>query len=113
MIVAMSRRPVRARDDADPAVRAVSHLVRTTRWAGLRPGDAVDVAGMRLRSATWAFVAHVRNARTGEEWVEVVGGRPGCRSLRSVRPEQVLPPPARGTRAAARAPLAAAPRLPL
>ena len=109
----MPRRPARARDDANAAERAVSHLVRTTRWAGLRAGDAVDVTGMRLRSATWAFVAHVRNERTGDEWVEVVGGRPGSRSLRSVRPEQVLPPAPRGTRAAARAPLAVAPRLPL
>ena len=50
-------------------------LKRSTRWAGLRPGDPVQVDGTRLRGASWSFVAHVANAETGEEWVEVVGGR--------------------------------------
>lgn len=89
------------------------HLVRTDEWAGLRPGDPVDVAGTRLRSATWAYVAHVRNAQTGDEWVEVVGGRPGEHALRSFRPEQVYPPGTGAGRRAGSASLADAPRLPL
>lgn len=67
-----------------------SRLVRTATWAGLRPGDPVDVVGTRMRRATWTFVAHVRNSATGDEWVEVVGGRQGQRAVRSFRPEQVF-----------------------
>jgi len=92
------------------------HLVRTAAWAGLRPGDPVEIAASaRLRSATWSFVAHVRNTETGAEWVEVVGGRSGDRMLRSFRPEQVFPPGARKARAKRSRPasLADAPRLPL
>lgn len=75
-----------------------SHLVRSPRWAGLQPGSPVVVTGTRLRSASWEFVAHVRNVRTGDEWVEVVGGRRGDRSVRSFRPEQVFPVTGRGSR---------------
>lgn len=101
--------PVRPGDDPD------LRLVRTERWAGLRAGDAVRVEGLRQRSASWTFVAHVRNVRTGEEWVEVVGGRPGSRALRSFRPEQIFP--AGGKTRSSRAgtaglSLADAPRLP-
>jgi len=99
-----------------PLPSAPGHLDRATTWAGLHPGDPVTVAGTRLRSATWSFVAHVRNTDTGDEWVEVVGGRPGDRKLRSFRPEQVFPPNAKpGTAgAAAKGPasLADAPQLP-
>lgn len=70
-------------------------LKRSTSWAGLRPGDPVQVEGTRLRSATWSFVAHVANAETGEEWVEVVGGRAGDRAVRSFRPEQLYAASAR------------------
>lgn len=91
------------------------HLVRTAAWAGLRPGDPVEiVAGNRLRSATWSYVAHVRNTVTGAEWVEVVGGKSGERMLRSFVPEQVFPSGA-GKAQAKRsrlASLADAPRLP-
>ncbi len=67
-------------------------LVRSAAWAGLRPGDPVTVAaaGQGMRSATWEFLAHVRNAKTGEEWVEVVGGKRGDRKVRSFRPEAVF-----------------------
>lgn len=88
-------------------------LERSETWAGLRPGDPVEVDGTRLRSATWAFVAHVRNSATGDEWIEVVGGRPGDRKLRSFRPEQVYPPRAAGGRSSRAPSLAQAPRLPL
>ncbi len=92
-----------------------SHLQRTPSWAGVRAGDAVRVDGVRYRSASWTFVAHVRNTRTGDEWVEVAGGRPGSHSLRSFRLEQILPAgPVRGAKGLPTgAPLAVAPRLPL
>ncbi len=93
------------------------HLVRSTSWAGVHAGEEVQVDGVRQRSASWAFVAHVRNARTGEEWVEVVGGRSGNHAVRSFRPEQIFPAtPGRGRRGAkgpAGPSLADAPRLPL
>ena len=94
----------------------------------MRTGDPVEVAGLRARSTSWSFLAHVRNVRTGEEWVEVVGGRAGSRAVRSFRPEQIFAPaPRPGRRRAggaggagaapgaggARAPLSDAPRLPL
>ena len=88
----------------------MADLRRTTRWAGLRPGDQVLVDGTRLRAASWQFVAHVRNGETGEEWVEVVGGRPGDRSVRSFRPQQVYAASARPGRDPS---LADAPGLPL
>jgi hypothetical protein len=85
-------------------------LARSTQWAGLRPGDPVQVEGTRLRSATWNFVAHVSNVETGEEWVEVVGGKPGDRAVRSFRPDQLYAKSARPGRDPS---LADAPGLPL
>jgi hypothetical protein len=85
-------------------------LQRNTRWAGLRPGDPVQVTGTRIRRATWSFVAHVANAETGEEWIEVVGGRPGDRAVRSFRPDQLYAASARLGRDPS---LAEAPGLPL
>lgn len=91
----------------------VGHLARATTWSGIRAGDPVVVEGTRLRAATWAFVAHVTNTESGDEWVEVVGGRPGDRKLRSFRPEQVFPPQGRGAgRGRGPASLADAPQLP-
>lgn len=100
---------------------AGGRLVRTAAWAGLRSGDAVAVEGTRLRGARWEFVAHVRNRATGAEWIEVVGGRGGDRTLRSFDPGQVFPAIGRPVRSAGRhrssagrAPsLADAPQLPL
>jgi hypothetical protein len=94
-----------------PAPEPTGHLVRTVAWSGLRAGDPVEIDGTRLRSARWAFIAHVRNAHTGDEWIEVVGGRPGDHKLRSFRPEQVFPPRS-GRGGAARPSLADAPQLP-
>jgi hypothetical protein len=85
-------------------------LKRTTNWAGLRAGDAVQVDGTRLRGASWSFVAHVANVETGEEWVEVVGGRSGDRAVRSFRPDQIY---AASARIGHDPSLAAAPGLPL
>jgi hypothetical protein len=67
----------------------MADLRRRTTWAGLGPGDPVQVTGTRFRAASWEFVAHVENGETGEEWVEVVGGRPGDRAVRSFRPQQL------------------------
>lgn len=96
-----------------PAPPAAAHLERSTEWAGVRAGDPVEVAGVRARTTTWSFLAHVKNVRTGDEWVEVVGGRAGSRSVRSFRPEQIFAPSAGASRRAPRAPLSDAPRLPL
>ncbi len=69
----------------------VGHLRRSTRWAGLRAGDDVEIGGVSRRGATWTFVAHVTNTETREEWVEVIGGKPGHRQVRSFPPAQVFP----------------------
>ncbi len=90
----------RAKHPVEPPAGRPSHLHRSQSWAGVRPGDAVEVTGTGLRSAAWEFVAHVRNDRTGGEWVEVVGGRPGDRMVRSFPPERVHPPRARPGRTA-------------
>jgi hypothetical protein len=66
-----------------------SDLQRRTRWAGLVPGDPVQVIGTRIRGAAWTFMAYVVNTESKEEWVEVVGGRAGDRTVRSFRPDQL------------------------
>jgi hypothetical protein len=95
------------------AVQPSGNLVRTSTWAGLQKGDAVAVSDTKLRSASWQFVAHVRNVATGDEWIEVVGGRSGDRSLRSFPPSRVFAPTKKGRRSSPPVSLADAPRLPL
>ena len=101
---------------AQPAVEVATHLQRSTTWQGLRVGDPVLIDGLRERSATWEFRAHVRNQRNGSESVEVVGGRPGARKVRSFDPGRVYPVSAKRGRAGAvvagQARLADAPQLP-
>jgi hypothetical protein len=65
-------------------------------------------------------MAMVRNNRTGDEWIEVVGGRPGLRSVRSFPIDSAFPASAKGAGRAGtkrrRLPapsLADAPQLPL
>ncbi len=88
------------------------HLVRTTKWAGLSTGDVVVIDGTRERRQSWVFVAHVTNTTTGEEWVEVRGGRSGEAKGRSFRPELVFPATAKkGGRVVGQS-LAIAPQLP-
>lgn len=70
------------------------HLERAETWNGLRAGDEVEVPGV-ARSATWRFLAYVRNSRNGAESVEVVGGAPGEHHVRSFLPEQIFPAGAR------------------
>jgi hypothetical protein len=50
----------------------------------------VVISGLAMRGATWAFRAHVRNRNNDTESVEVVGGRPGDRTIRSFEPERVF-----------------------
>ena len=86
---------------------------RTSAWAGVNTGDVVEVIGTGIRSAKWEFVAHVRNVVTGDEWVEVVGGKVGDRKLRSFHPERVFAPAKKVGKSRARSSLADEPRLPL
>ena len=98
--------PPRRRARAESAEAPRNGLVRTERWAGLGPGDPVEVQG--TRGAVWVYMAHVRNERTREEWVEVAGGRHGEHAVRSFAPSRIFPP------GRVRGPsLEEAPRLPL
>jgi len=72
------------------AIRASDHLDRAETWSGLRTGDPVVVAGLSLRGATWEFRAHVVNRRNGTESIEVIGGRPGDRKIRSFEPDRIF-----------------------
>lgn len=67
------------------------NLVRSSRWNGVSAGDPVVVDGLKERRQQWIFVAHVRNEATGDEWVEVRGGRIGEAKGRSFRPEVIYP----------------------
>jgi hypothetical protein len=82
----MPRRPSAKRVASD----AAAHLHRSTTWHGLHAGDPVMISGVKLRGATWQFRAHVLNERNGTESVEVVGGRPGDRKLRSFEPGRIF-----------------------
>ena len=89
------------------------HLVRSTKWAGLTTGDPVVVDGSKERRQSWIFVAHVVNAQTNEEWVEVRGGRNGEAKSRSFRPDVIFPSTAKkGGRVIGQS-LAEAPQFPL
>ena len=69
--------------------------------------------GARERRQSWVFVAHVRNEASGDEWIEVRGGRRGEAKGRAFRPEQIYPSGARrGSRLVGHS-LAVAPQLPL
>ena len=88
-------------------------LQRSTTWQGLRAGDAVVVDGVKERRQQWVFVAHVRNTQSGEEWVEVRGGRVGEAKGRSFRPELIFPPSAKKGSKIVGLSFAVAPQLPL
>lgn len=96
-----------------PVVTHQGPLVRTTKWAGLNHGDVVAVDGVKERRQQWVFLAHVLNEETGDEWVEVRGGRVGEAKGRSFRPELIYPAGARkGARLVGQS-LAIAPQLPI
>jgi len=82
---------------------------RSSSWAGVHPGDPVEIDDPRARRASFEFVAFVEHLESGVASVEVVGGRKGDRKLWSFRPEQVFVP---GTRGKALS-LADAPQLPM
>jgi hypothetical protein len=100
-------------------LRASAHLERSEAWNGLHAGDPVVISGLSLRGATWEFRAHVLNRNNGTESIEVIGGRPGDRTIRSFGPERVFAVSGgrrrRGTdrAVAGRLSLAEAPQLPL
>ncbi len=48
------------------------------------------VAGLSRRGADWRFRAHVLNRHNGTESIEVVGGRPGDRTVRSFDPGRIF-----------------------
>jgi hypothetical protein len=50
----------------------------------------VIVAGLHMRGADWEFRAHVLNRHNGTESIEVVGGRPGDRKIRSFGPDRIF-----------------------
>ncbi|MFI5034806.1 MAG: hypothetical protein ACHQFZ_01200 [Acidimicrobiales bacterium] len=89
------------------------HLRRSPRWHGVRAGDPVTVDGPRERRLRWVFLAHVVNEATGEEWVEVRGGRPGEAKGRAFRTEAIYPGNARRGSRLVGPSLAVAPQLPL
>lgn len=66
-------------------------VVRRGAWNGLRAGDPVVVDEGRARRLSWVFVAHARNEVTGEEWVEVRGGRAGESKGRAFAAERIFP----------------------
>lgn len=49
-------------------------------------GMELSIRGERGR---FRFVKHVRNDRTGKEWIDVYGGAKGHETIRSFRPERV------------------------
>ncbi|HUV57195.1 MAG TPA: hypothetical protein VMV96_00160 [Acidimicrobiales bacterium] len=100
----MKKRPVSIRK---------GNLLRSSQWNGVRTGDAVVVDGAKERRQHWVFVAYVVNEATGDEWVEVRGGRVGEAKGRSFRPEVIYPGNAkRGSRLVGLS-LADAPQLPI
>ena len=72
------------------ALEAAGHLARSEAWNGLRAGDPVIVAGLHLRGASGEFRAPILNRHNGTESVEVIGGRPGDRTIRSFGPERIF-----------------------
>jgi hypothetical protein len=97
----------------DKTVIRRGQIVRSSRWNGVRCGDPVVVNGLRERRQQWTFVAHVLNEATGEEWVEVRGGRVGESKGRSFRPDLIFPSGARRGSKVVGLSLARAPQLSL
>ena len=75
--------------------RRGAKIVRDRQWAGIVAGDPVVFNSPKELRQQWVFVAHGRNEVTGDEWIEVRGGRPGEGRGRSFRPELIYPLAAR------------------
>jgi hypothetical protein len=88
-------------------------IVRSSQWNGVRDGDPVVVNAPKERRQSWTFVAHVVNEATGDEWVEVRGGRAGEAKGRSFRPDLIFPGEARKGARVVGLSLATAPKLAL
>jgi hypothetical protein len=88
-------------------------VVRVQRWNGLGVGDPVCVDGPRERRQSWVFVAYAVNEATGEEWVEVRGGRIGESKGRAFHPDAIYPATARRGRTLRGLPVSVAPLLDL
>jgi hypothetical protein len=96
-----------------PATVRRGLIVRSSQWNGVRDGDAVVVNSPKERRLNWTFVAHVVNEATGDEWVEVRGGRVGEAKGRSFRPDLIFPSESRKGAHIRGLSLARAPKLPL
>jgi hypothetical protein len=88
-------------------------IVRAGTWHGVRVGDPVVVNAPKERRQQWTFVAHVVNEATGDEWVEVRGGRVGESKGPSFLPELIYPSGARKGSRVVGLSLATAPQLAL
>src|SRR3984957_17264954 len=95
-----------------PAVIRRGQIVRSSAWNGVRDGDPVVVDAPKERRQHFTFVAHVVNEATGEEWIEVRGGRVGEAKGRSFRPDLIYPGEARTGARLVGLSLASAPKLP-
>ena len=89
-----------------------SRFQRSETWQGLVPGDPVAVNVERETKANFEFVAHVTNPETGDEWIELRGGKAGESRIRSFRPDTVYLRSARKGTKFIGLPLSAAPCLP-
>lgn len=89
-----------------------SKFVRSTTWQGLVSGDLVAVNVERETRSNFQFVAHVMNPETGDEWIELRGGKAGEARIRSFRPDTVYLRSARKGSKFVGLPLSAAPCLP-
>ena len=59
------------------------------------------VSGLSVRVTKWVFRAHIVNRNNGTESIEVIGGRPGDRAIRSFGPERIFAVTAAGRRVGA------------
>jgi hypothetical protein len=113
--MALAKRPTAKR----AALAASEHLLRAESWNGLRTGDRVVVAGVPMRGATWEFRAHILNQHNGSESIEVIGGRPGDRTIRSFATDRIYAATKKGAKKTSdraivgQLSLAEAPQLPL
>ena len=66
-----------------------SHFARATAWGPFDSGMAVRVLGQPR--SQFVFLAHVTNTDSGEEWIEVIGGRSGQSLRRSFATDFIKP----------------------